>query len=222
MRRAVLFDLDGTLIDSAPDMHHHLAAVLKKMGRIPISLDEVIDNIGGGARKMVTQALEQTGGTGSPDILTSTVAEFLALYQQEPARLTKVYPDGRDILQELQSEGIVLGLCTNKPRVTADPVLKSLKLEPYFDFICCGDDVAFQKPDGRHILHILDRLNVPTSDAAMVGDSFNDLEAAVDAGVASIMVTYGYDRHILNHPYLEYTVSGLGEIPGLLKRMSLR
>ena len=133
--------------------------------------------------------------------------------------MTKVYPGGYDLLEWLRTRGLNLGLCTNKPRLAADPVLKKLELNDYFDIICCGDDVEFQKPDGRHIMHILKAIDVRPSQCLLIGDSLHDLAAARDAGVSPIMVSYGYDRDLSSHPNVDLTATSLHDVRSVLEEL---
>ncbi len=188
----VLFDLDGTLIDSAPGVAWSLNRALAAEGRGPLSVERVKDLVGKGAHYLVADALEDTGGiddAGHPDRVRET---FLQIYSENPIQDTLVFPGAMDALDTLRSDGVPMALCTNKPRKTTLPVLDAFGLTKYFPVMLCGDDVENRKPDGRHVLDTIARMNVPGAPAVMVGDSENDIRAAHDASVPSICVSFGY------------------------------
>ena len=219
MNRAVFFDLDGTLIDSVPDVHLCLSAALNRVGRDPLSVAEVKSMVGGGARIMVEKALSQTGGIASGDQVDEVVSSFISEYRAHPTRLTKVYPGGYEVLDKLVEQEIGLAVCTNKPRATADPVMQELDLQKYFPLVCYGDEITHQKPDGRHIEYMLKQMNLTPDQVVMIGDSHNDVRAAHEAGVRSITVSFGYDKDVLSHPDLDLTVDRLVEVPGVLEKV---
>lgn len=188
----VLFDLDGTLIDSAPGVAWSLNKALAAEGRGPLSVARVKDLVGKGAQYLVADALTDTGGIdddGHPDRIREA---FLQIYSENPVQDTVVFPGAMDVLDALRSDGVPMALCTNKPRKTTLPVLDAFGLTDYFPVVLCGDDVAHRKPDGRHVLDTIARLDLPGATAVMVGDSENDIRAAHDAGVPSICVSFGY------------------------------
>ena len=196
--QALIFDLDGTLIDSLPDVRVSLNRALAAAGRREITLEETKAMIGWGGRVLVEKALELTGRAGTEEEIASIRHDFLEIYAAHPAVLTTVYPGVRQTLEDFQAAGIAMGLCTNKPLVTTTPVLEALLLDGFFTVVSCGDKVPHPKPDGRHVLEVIERLGVGTQAAAMIGDSESDIDAARDAGVASVAVTFGY-AHVPPH-----------------------
>ena len=216
MGRAVFFDLDGTLINSVLDVHLCLSEVMENAGRDRLSVKQVTGLVGGGARIMTEKALTMTGGINSAEEVEAIVADFLSLYAANPVRLTKPFPGAIELLEQLQDQGLTLAICTNKPRVTTDPVLDALDLERYFEMICCGNEVPHQKPDARHIEHMMTELSLDVSDVVMIGDSDNDLLAADGANLRSIMVSFGYDANLKDHPALDIMIDGLTEVPAKL------
>ncbi len=216
MGRAVFFDLDGTLINSVLDVHLCLSEVMEKAGRERLSVEQVTHLVGGGARIMTEKALTMTGGVNSSQEVEEMVADFLALYAADPVRLTKPFPGAIDLLDRLRDQGLTLAICTNKPRATTDPVLDALDLEQYFEMICCGNEVPHQKPDARHIEHMIAELSLNRPDVVMIGDSDNDLLAADAANLRSIMVSFGYDADLKDHPALDIMIDALTEVPAKL------
>lgn len=214
---AVFFDLDGTLVDSVHDVHLCLNTVLKNYGREELSLPTVTSLVGGGAKIMARKALEITGGVDSISQVKQISGSFLSLYRDNPVRLSKIFPGGIQLLENLNNQGVRLAICTNKPRITTDPVLNYFGLKKYFSMICCGDEVPHQKPDGRHITGIITEMALKPEKVVMVGDSDNDILASSDAGVRSIAVTYGYDKNVVNLPELDLLAHSLFEIELLLE-----
>ncbi|NQV43888.1 MAG: HAD-IA family hydrolase [Rhodospirillales bacterium] len=195
----IIFDLDGTLIDSAPDVCRALNRTLTSTGRRPHSVDEVKTYLGHGARVLMELALEQTGGTPEDDIIDTLTDTFLDDYAQHPVVDSCVFPGVFECLAELSSKGAKLSICTNKPSITAGPVLRALGLDSQFEAIVCGDQVPDRKPSGAHILAAITAVGGNPEASIMVGDSENDILAAIDLGVPSIAVTFGY----AHAPYTE-------------------
>jgi len=189
---AILFDLDGTLIDSAPGVAWSLNQALVAEGRSTLSVDRVKDLVGKGAVHLVADALKDTGGMDSDAQRDKVKDAFLQIYSENPVQDTIVFPGVMDVLQDLKAADMPIALCTNKPRKTTMPVLDVFGMTEYFPTIVCGDDVPHSKPDGRHLHDTLAAMDMADAKAIMVGDSENDILAAHDAGMASICVSFGY------------------------------
>ena len=192
MIEAILFDLDGTLIDSAPGVTWSLNKALDAEGRANLSVDRVKDLVGKGAVHLVADALKDTGGMDSDAQRDRVKDTFLQIYSENPVQDTIVFPGVMDTLETLNDAGMPISLCTNKPRITTMPVLDIFDLTRFFPTIVCGDDVKHSKPDGRHLHDTLTAMGMAGKTAIMVGDSENDILAAHDAGMASICVSFGY------------------------------
>ncbi len=190
--QALIFDLDGTLIDSAPDVCASINRVLATRERQALSIEEATDMIGWGGKVLVEKALAHTGAPGSEEDIDDALKDFLDTYAAHPVDNTTLYPGVIEMLEQFKADGIALGLCTNKPRPATVPVLEGLGLDGYFSAMACGDDVEHRKPDGRHVLHVIEALGIDKDATAMVGDSENDISAAIDAGIKSVAVTFGY------------------------------
>jgi len=189
---ALVFDLDGTLIDSAPDVCAAVSRALTAEGRRTLTVDETKRMLGSGGRALVERALALTGDPGTANDIERALRAFLATYAANPVEHTKVFPGVHDVLTQLQGSGVRLGICTNRPTATTAPVLRALDLDGYFTVVSCGDAVPHRKPDGRHVLDVVTRLGTHRDAAAMIGDNENDINAARDAGVRSVVVTFGY------------------------------
>ena len=217
---ALVFDLDGTLIDSAPDVRASVNRVLKAKGRRELSLDEAKDMIGWGGRVLMEKALAATGDPGSEDEIDDTLRAFLESYAEHPADHTVVFPGAIEALETLKAEGVKLAICTNKPTATTPPVLKALRLDGYFDVVSCGDAVPHKKPDGRHVLLVVEQLGATLDTAAMVGDSENDIAAAIDAGIRSVCVTFGYAHVPLEDIGADALIDRFEDLPRALRQIA--
>ncbi|MEM6487426.1 MAG: phosphoglycolate phosphatase [Pseudomonadota bacterium] len=187
--RAVVFDLDGTLVHSAPDIHAAANAVLAEIGRPPLSLDQVCGFIGNGVVKLIERALAATGGVRDLD---TAVARFRAIYGAAPARLTQPYEGVRACLSALRRADLALAVCTNKPEAPARAILQALDLSAPFPVVVGGDTVGVAKPDPAPLLACLGALGVGVGDTLFVGDSETDEDTAQRAGVAFAHFTRGY------------------------------
>lgn len=191
---AVVFDLDGTLIDSVPDVCAAVNRVLESRRRPPLGIDRVRAMVGDGARVMLDLAFAGCGDPLPADAIDGVVAQYLEFYKQEPVKRTIVYPGVRRVLKSLADRGVPMGVCTNKPYVMSTIVLEKLDLAPFFCGVTGGDNVPHRKPDGRHITLTLDLMGADPAVAVMVGDNETDVAAARDAGLPVVAVSYGYAR----------------------------
>ena len=188
---ALVFDLDGTLVDSLPDLRAALNKMLDGMGRGELTADEVRRIIGDGTHALVKRAL---AATGTITDLEAAHRQFLKLYEAAPAKLSRLYPGVEATLKSLRDSGARLAICTNKPQAATMAVLEGFRIARYFDAVLGGDAVPFRKPDPRHLLAAIERLGATTNDAVMIGDNENDYAAARAAGIPVILMRYGYLR----------------------------
>jgi len=191
--KAVLFDLDGTLIDSLPDIAAAANRLLAAEGRAPLTPAEVRPMIGDGAGRLVERVFAARGGLPGP-ALAPYLARFVADYEKRAADLTRPFPHVAETLAGLKAEGIRMAVCTNKPSGATALALGTLGLADFFDVVVGGDDAPALKPDPRHLLAAVERLGTSVGDTAMVGDSANDVLAAKAAGIPCVAVSFGYLR----------------------------
>jgi len=192
--RLVLFDLDGTLVDSAPDLACCIDRMLVALGREPASEARVRPWIGNGAERLVRRALGG-GAEGEPgaDLFQRAFDLFSRFYVKQTDR-SRLYPGARDTLERLGAAGVRLGCVTNKRTRFTTPLLKALGVEMHFDIVVCGDTLEQKKPHPAPLLHAAGTLGVPPQEALMVGDSANDIAAARAAAMPVAAVTYGYNH----------------------------
>jgi phosphoglycolate phosphatase len=188
----VVFDLDGTLIDSAPDMHRAVNLMLADMGCPPLSLPEIRTMVGDGASALIARALAaRQCVTADP---TKALAQFLEHYEANPTACTPTFPGVPETLERLQAFGLTLAICTNKPTRLTHMILERLGINRFFVRVIAGDTLPFRKPDPRALIEVLNVFGTPPAAALMVGDSEVDAATAHAANVPFILMTYGYHR----------------------------
>ncbi len=190
--RAVIFDLDGTLIDSAPDLADSLNTVLRSEGLEEQTLAAVKTMVGAGARVLMQRGFAANGKALSEQEAERLMPVFLADYRARATKRTRFMPGAERLLAELAAAGIGLGLCTNKPEDITRQILEDFSVSSLFGSIVGGDTTPAKKPDPRPLLHALDELGCPAEEAVMVGDSAADAGAARAAGTGLALVTFGY------------------------------
>ncbi len=213
-RNALVFDLDGTLVDSAAGLQAALNLTLREIGCPPLALAAVRGMIGDGVPMLVRRGLAASGAPEAafPDRL----ARFLAIYEADPASGTRPYPGVADVLAALRAEGRRLAICTNKPQRATGALLEALDLDRVFTAILGGDAVAFRKPDPRHILATLAALGAAPGDAVMIGDNEHDAAAAKAAGIPVILARYGYARVPLQTLGADAEIDAFADLPQAL------
>lgn len=209
----VIFDLDGTLVDSAADIAEALNRTLQdwQLPRVPEST--VLTWIGDGVRRLVEQAF--TAAHSDID-LDRVMPGFMRHYAECLLRSPRLYDGVAPALEALRARQVPLAICTNKPSAMVAPLLAHLGIEHYFAMVLGGDSVPERKPSGAPLRHIADAFNVAPGAALMVGDSITDYRAAVDAGMPVALVRYGYPRGLdLETVDAVAVVDDLRALPGL-------
>ncbi len=184
--RAVIFDLAGTLIDSAPDIAASLNRVLAANGLAPLRMEEVLPMIGDGAKVLMERAFAARGEAATQERL----AAFMADYAARPVVHTKPYEGIVPVLERLRDDARPLAVCTNKSSRAATEVLEILGLSRFFNAVVGGDATPYRKPDPRHLAAALSALEV--TDAIMAGDHANDMKAAAGLRLPGVFCAWGY------------------------------
>lgn len=193
MRRAVLFDLDGTLVDSAPDIAAAANRALAECGLPPRDLGRIRGYVGGGAERLIHRCLtDSLDGQAEPALFEAAHAAFFRHYAAGLTASTLPYSGVVETLETLRARGYALGCVTNKPGRFTAPLLAALDLARWFDVTVAGDSLPVKKPDPAPLLHALAVLGASAGTSTMVGDSMADLKAARAAGIRVLCVTYGY------------------------------
>ena len=197
----MVFDLDGTLVETAPDLHAALNHTLAKKKLPPVSLDSIRMMIGDGAKALIRKGLAQNqAAIDEEEIDQDLWPTFLDHYLENITRLSVPFERCQETLASLQADGATLTVCTNKAQHLAEQVLKGLDLEQYFSATVGGDTLAIKKPDGQHILETVHQGGGDPARAIMVGDAWTDERAARDAELPFVFVSFGYGS-LSNQPY---------------------
>lgn len=211
--KAVIMDLDGTLIDSAPDIAVALNKAFEDADMATFSLDEVRFMIGGGVPKLVERAFDARN-LPHDEKQDAVIAGVLKHYTASPVANTVIYDGVELVLQKLRDHGLKVGLCTNKPQTITEVALDELKLTSYFDAIVGGTNDTKRKPDPETLQICADKLGIHTDDCLLVGDSGADRGAAQALDMSVFLVEYGYCKN----PVCELKPDGvLNTMPDLLK-----
>ena len=190
--KALVLDLDGTLVDSLPDLAASVNELLGERGRPALEKSEVAGMIGDGSPKLVERAFLARGI--ARDEIEKAQPSFLAIYETRLAALSRPFPGAEATLAHLAAGGWRLGLCTNKPMRATRIMLSALDLERFFGAVIAGDSLPVRKPDPAPLRAALQTLGVVPARGIAVGDHTNDLLAAAAAGVAAIWAEYGYGK----------------------------
>lgn len=212
--RSVLFDLDGTLLDTAPDFATVMNLLLAENDRAPMAYDAVRRSVSNGARALVRQAF---GITEDEPRFEALRLRLLELYDRHLVVDTVPFPGVVELLGELGQRGISWGVVTNKPSWLAAPLMERVALRPELGVLVCPDHVARTKPDPEPLLLACSRLGCAVEESVYVGDHRRDIEAGRRAGMATIAATYGYlDEDELasdwNADYYAATVAAVQDI----------
>ncbi len=188
---ALVFDLDGTLLHSAPDLHAAANVALVELGRPELDLETVISFIGNGVEKLVERCLKATGGCEN-GIHAKALSVFMNSYSANMTTLTRPYPGVVNCLSKLEQSGAKMGICTNKPTAAARGICDALDLSRYFAVIAGAEEGQVKKPDPKPLLDVLSRLNADPVRALYIGDSSIDHSTAKNAGVEFRLFSGGY------------------------------
>jgi len=214
---AIVWDLDGTLVDSAPDLASALNTVLDKRGFFTLPVSDVRNMIGKGVPKLVERGFNAVGIRPDPVQLDELVALFVSEYKKCATDQTRPYPGIVGALQEIHSMNIPMGVCTNKPEAFTRQILEGLGLSGYFSSVVGGDSTHARKPDPEPVLACLRGLAAEPASSLMIGDSVHDVHAARAAGVIIGVVPWGYRSAPVEELGADFVLHDLAGLPGLIR-----
>ena len=220
--RTVIFDLDGTLIDSAPEIGTAVNQLLAIHGRPAVSVEQIRTMVGDGSPVLIRKAFAATGQDLDPDDAPAVLDQFIGIYESQGADPHSLYPGVTATLEKLHIQGLRLGLCTNKPERVTLEVLTQLGLRRFFGAVAGGDTLPVRKPDGRHIAWVVEQLEADIGSAIMVGDHDNDVAAARSAGLPVVAVSYGYPRTPVAALGADMVIDRFGDLVDVLERLGVR
>lgn len=212
----VVFDLDGTLVDSAPDLAATLNHVLGAIGRPALPEDAVRRMIGSGVRMLLRRGLAATGGA-SDEAIEAAYPLFMAHYADHLCDRTAAFPGADAVLEELAGRGCALALCTNKPEILAQALVEALGWGGRFAAIVGGDTLGVRKPDPATLRAAIDRAG--GGRAVLVGDSIVDAETARAAGIPFVAVGFGYSDRPAAALGAAAVIEHLAALPAALERL---
>jgi len=214
---AIVWDLDGTLVDSAPDLASALNTVLDKRGFFTHSIDVVRTMIGNGVPKLVERGFNAVGMRLDPAQLDELVAMFVKEYKTCATERTRPYPYIVETLEKIHGMNIPMGVCTNKPEAFTKQILEGLSLAKYFSSVVGGDTTSTRKPDPQPVLACLRGLVSEPESSLMIGDSVHDVHAAHAAGVTVGVVPWGYRSAPVEELGADFVLHDLAALPGMIR-----
>ena len=217
--KALVIDLDGTLLDTAPGLTDALNKALAEVGRSPLTLAAVKPMIGDGVDTLIERAMTATGGALSPIVFTETVERYRALMRDIPT--PPAFAGARAALGQFNEWGIKLAVCTNKPEAAARDVLDRTQLIHFLDIVV-GADAAPLKPDPAMVNQALDALGVDACATALIGDSEVDVATAHAAHLPVVLMAHGYVRGTLDNAGADAVADNFAALPDALRRIGFQ
>ena len=216
---ALVFDLDGTLVDTAPDLLGAMNAVLMQEGRETIDPTTLRHMVGFGARSLIEQAMAATGERILAERLPALVDSFVSHYRERIADESRPFPYVVETLSHFQRRGLAMGVLTNKPHELTVPLLDKLDLTKHFGAIHGAGRYAYVKPDPRVLNHLLDELGAKRDRAVMIGDSATDVATARAAGIPVIVLSYGYTPIPAAELGADAVIDRFSDLPSILNKL---
>ena len=221
-RTTIVFDLDGTLVDTAPDLIDTLNIILGRQGMRPVPYEQGRVSIGGGARAMISRGLAAEGRQISPAELDKMFVDFIAHYSAHIADRSRPFPGAERALKRLADADFLLAVCTNKLEGLSRQLLDTLDLSRHFAAICGQDTFAVQKPDPIILKRTIAAAGGDPNAAIMVGDSATDVLTARAAGVPVIAVDFGYTERPIAEFQPDHVISHFDELPAVIAPIASR
>lgn len=191
-KKLFIFDLDGTLVDTAPDFKNSINYMLNELNESEVSLEEIRNWVGYGARELIRRTVVDKNIPHDEQRIEEMLKIFLLHYTHNIDDDSVLFNNVRNVLEFLKDNGIKLAVCTNKMERLSNILLEKLNVLHMFDYLVGGDSLSKSKPDPFPLLNICEKLNTEISDSVMIGDSVTDLNAGKGAGMPVVLVSYGY------------------------------
>ena len=220
--RTVVFDLDGTLVDTAPDLINALNFVLDREGLPPVPLHSARNMIGAGARRLIERGLELEGRCASFEDVNRLTSDFIDYYAAHIADASRPFEGLEGALDELGALGYRFAVCTNKLEWLSKLLLDQLGLSSRFSAICGADTFGISKPDPAILQQTIERAGGQLSSAVMVGDAGPDIGVARRAGIPVIGVGFGYTEVPIADLKPDRMISHMRELPGAVESLMLQ
>jgi phosphoglycolate phosphatase len=218
----VIYDLDGTLIDSAKDMQVAVSRVLADHGLPAVTEDDVRIFMGQGSKVTMNKAFTKYGKMLDDEALSAVTREFVRYYEADPVSHTQAFSGVSEVVQCFDTLGLKQGVCTNKFERPSRMILEHLKLMPPISDVAGADTFPVRKPDPKHILMLVERMGGSPDRAVMIGDSIHDVEAAHGAGLPAVLVSWGYTDRPASELGAEAVIQKFGGLPDALQQIAAR
>ncbi len=213
---AIIWDLDGTLIDSAPDLADALSTLLREHGYPGLEEDQVRNMIGNGVEKLIERGFAAAGVIVTQQQLQYLVPRFLLIYAACATNKTRMYEGARSVLQHFTEAGVRQGICTNKPEDISKQILSDLSVARHFAAVIGGDSTAEKKPDPLPLRACLDALDAVPQASMMIGDSGTDVATARAINMPVGIVSFGYARNAVTTLGADFLIDKLSSLPAAL------
>ncbi len=218
----VIYDLDGTLIDSAKDMQVAVSRVLADHRLPAVTEDDVRFFMGQGSKVTMGKAFAKYGRTLDDAALSAVTREFVRYYEADPVSHTSAFAGVSEVVARFARLGLKQGVCTNKFERPSRMILEHLKLMPPISDLAGADTFPVRKPDPRHILMLVERMGGAPDRTVMVGDSIHDVEAAHGAGLPAVLVSWGYTDRPASELGAEAVIEKFDALPEALRQIAAR
>lgn len=219
---AILIDLDGTLVDTAPDLLGALNAVLRSEQRPSVNPQTLRHMVGHGARVLIERAMAVTGDPIAPERLPALVDRFIAHYREHIADGSQPFPKVGETLSRLRESGARLAVLTSKPQVLTEPILEAFDLARHFHVICGSGRYSVTKPDARVVAHVVGELGGMAGGAVMIGDSAVDVATARAAAIPVALLSYGYSPESVHRLGADAVIDCFSQVPFVLAKLQMR
>ena len=216
---AIIWDLDGTLIDSAADLAQGLNTLLREHGYAGLDEDHVRTMIGDGIQKLIKRGFRAAGAPMRGTQLQGVMPRFMLAYSRCATNNTHLYPGARSVLQHFSDAGVRQGICTNKPETITKQILSSFSIAGHFDVVIGGDTLAAKKPDPLPLRSCLKALNVMPTESMMIGDSAIDVATAQAMNMPVGIVSYGYARRAARTLGADFLIDKLSSLPASIREL---